>query len=142
MKAVKIGIVVCCALAAGLIVYMSSGPVEPDAEALDFVTTLKCVACGAVYEVNGTEYHAAMERVNHTPPLYCAKCSEKRAYHVIKCPVCGTYFFREGVEGSNGQCPVCRPDFEPTIVDDAAEPEINDPGTPEGPRRRRHAKSM
>ena len=129
MKAVKIGIVVCCALAAGLIVLFGWGPSEPEPDTLDFVRNMKCAACGVDYELTGVEYHKEFERANVAEPFFCKECSEQQAYHAIQCLTCQTWFIPQEVEGSTGRCPQCGP-------------ELFDSPEDEAPRERPRARSM
>ena len=44
------------------------------------------------------------------PPIACAECGEKTLYEAIKCPKCGTVFFKEpsGSGDFDDRCPQCR----------------------------------
>ncbi len=109
MKWVKIGIVGACALATGLVVFFFWGSPEPAAVAAEYSTNLKCAACDAVFELDGTTYEAELQKVQYVEPITCSKCAELRAYTAVQCLKCDTWFFPQPVEGSSGQCPVCRP---------------------------------
>ncbi|MBX3394466.1 MAG: hypothetical protein KF841_03770 [Phycisphaerae bacterium] len=124
-KGVKIAIIVVALLAAGSILYFSSGEEKIPKDAGSQMITVICESCGEHYE-DSLEHLATIEvRSAPTPPpegegggrirraarvrisYTCEKCGQPTAVPALKCDIHNKYYPAETRDGERGKCPDC-----------------------------------
>jgi hypothetical protein len=116
-KPIMIGVIVVCLIVAGLITFAKRSGSKSGIDSIpdEKMTWVKCnnPSCKAEYQMSEKEYFKQMEgRFNPmartTPALTCKECGKDSLYRAIKCPYCGTVFFRDSVPNDLfDRCPKC-----------------------------------
>jgi phage FluMu protein Com len=110
-------IVICVLVAAVVFVKTHSGHVNgidsiPESEK----TWVKCVQCGAAYQMSEREYYRQIEDrmrahptpMTVTPRLTCAKCGKDGIVRAVRCEKCGEIFVQRSVPADfEDRCPKC-----------------------------------
>jgi phage FluMu protein Com len=117
-KPIMIGVIVVCLVVAGLITFARRGGGGSGLDAIPEgkMTWVKCnnPSCNAEYQMSEREFFKLQqERLNPmartAPPLTCEKCGKDSLYRALKCPYCGTVFFRDSVPNDLfDRCPKCK----------------------------------
>lgn len=112
-----IGVIVVCLIVAGLVTFARRGGGGTGIDSIpdEKMTWVKCnnPSCKAEYEMSEKEFFKEMEgRFNPmartTPALTCKECGKDSLFRAVKCPYCGTVFFRDSVPNDLfDRCPKC-----------------------------------
>lgn len=109
MKLTKLVSSAAVLIIAGGLMWFSLSQTDEAPDTPDSAAPWRCRSCDNAFELTAAATEREQNRSQHPFSIYCPRCDKLQAYRVIGCPNCGTLFFRESIDGSSGNCPVCTP---------------------------------